>query len=121
MTHFGRAHPRSCSTGGASAEGSWKYMFHSAMALQAHARILAGGQTRHGALMLAIEWVLRSADKALTVDEIAESLGRPMRGKAGHAASETVRKTCNRLAASGRVIRRLESRPVTYTLPPQVQ
>lgn len=33
VPHCGHAHPRSRSTGGASAEGFWKYMSHSAMAL----------------------------------------------------------------------------------------
>ncbi|PBC92492.1 hypothetical protein BX281_0153 [Streptomyces sp. Ag82_O1-15] len=33
MTHSGHDHPRSCSIGGTSAEGSLKYMSHSAMAL----------------------------------------------------------------------------------------
>ncbi|MEX2973082.1 hypothetical protein [Streptomyces sp. C184] len=46
--------------------------------------------------------VLATAGRPLQVKEIAEALGRPISGKAGTSAVETVRKTCKRHVDHGR-------------------
>lgn len=48
--------------------------------------------------------VLATAGRPLHVKEIAEAVGKPVSGKAGTSAVETVRKTCKRHVDHGRAI-----------------
>jgi hypothetical protein len=66
----------------------------------------AGSPTRSGSgeLMQAVEQILVTAGRPLSVRDITEALGRPTKGKEGRGPLATIRATCKRLVKNHRAV-----------------